>query len=128
MLWLGLAFLAVLAVALIERYRPGTLIGGRAIRHPTASELGYTLEVRDTAKHQTALRTLKRGTHATAYSAQLLSIEDDPSQVQVHINGQLIGYLPAAAARQWQTMPRRLAGCAAQVQEIDGCVRVWLRL
>jgi hypothetical protein len=128
MLWLGLAFVAVLAIALIERYRPGTLIGGRAIKRPMASEGGYTLEVRDTAKHQTTLRALKRSAHATAYSAQLLSIDSDPSQVQVHINGQLIGYLPVAAARQWQAMPRRLSGCAAQLQEIDGCVQVWLRL
>ena len=128
MLWLGLAFVAILAIALIERYRPGTLIGGRTVTRPTASNSGYTLEVRDTARHQTALRALKRTGHATTYAAQLLSVDDDPSQVQVHINGQLVGYLPHAAARQWQAMPRRLNGCAAQLQEIDGGVQVWLRL
>jgi hypothetical protein len=125
MFWLGLAFAVILAIALIERYRPGTLIGGRAIKRSAAS---YSLEVRGTAKHQAALRALKRSGQTITYSAQLLSIDSDPSEVQVHINGQLIGYLPIAAARQWQAMPRRLSGCAAQLQEIDGCVQVWLRL
>ncbi|MET0332483.1 MAG: hypothetical protein ABW154_13755 [Dyella sp.] len=128
MFWLGLAFLAILAIALVERYRPGTLIGGRTIKRPSASAGGYTLEVRDTAKYQVALRALKRGGPMTAYSAQLVSIGSDPSEVQVHIKGQLVGYLPATAARQWQVMPRRLSGCAAKLQEIDGGVHVWLRL